>query len=258
MFTLDTDFSELDTEGIKEYMMDFGNILEDAFYDEDDEHKLLGHLMIMSRFINTSRHALDAQHLDNSPGIQKAYDIIWDYVEGKVRPIDFERFTNMINGFCLSYTQTKSCRLTWEVFDKYITTGLLTSIEFMLLQWCVLLLLALVRKDGWHIKPYDYDGPDEISFGFMGQVLYKVFRACAVVSGIPVPSYTDTDAGYDPDAEELFYSCPLIADAVCGIRGDLLSALGTDPSQYARLRNECRSRVLLPDKFAAKLPLDLF
>ncbi len=256
-FTLDTDLSKLDSKSAHRFMADFCDTAYAAFSERDERCKLLGNLLLMARFINAVRQAFDANGEDLSKGITKAYDTLWDYLEGKTRTTEFEEFANNLNGFYSNCSLGTDFDVPESFCEEYLSGAPeLTVLELTLFEWCDFLLLAVVCKAGWHIPCFEESCPEDmenIDFGGLSEMLDLISDICTELCGIQV---TSSRAGDLLKAEEQLYKKPLYLGIIANLQNDLKTALDAKPEQYHDLRSRYEGLSLMPDEYAVQLPLD--
>ncbi len=253
-FSLNTDFSKLDSQSANKFMTAFTDIADDAFCDRDEKCRLLADMLLMSRFLNAVRLAMETQGAELSPGITKAYNILWDHLEGKTQPVEFEEFANNLNGFYSNCAVGTDFDVPEEFYAEYVPNAAeLTALELCLFEWCDFLLLALVSKAGWHIPHFEDNCPEDIDFGGLSEMLDLISDMCLELCDINVPS---SRAGDLLKAEEQLYKTPLYTGFIAVLQNDLKTALNAAPADYRGLREKYRTLSALPDEYAARLPLD--
>ena len=84
-YTLNTDFSALEEPQTKEYLMDFGKIVEKVFESSDSRPRLLGNLLVLERYCNTVRQGLagHGHEAKLSVCLWYAQGLLWDYLGGR-------------------------------------------------------------------------------------------------------------------------------------------------------------------------------
>ena len=103
-YTLDTDFSSLNGPKAVNWIIGFQDMTEDAFADSSSHSRLLGNLLILEPYLHTIRQGL-ADRCRTVPAIlQEALDILWDYLEGRKAPSDFQDFANNLYAAALDYS----------------------------------------------------------------------------------------------------------------------------------------------------------
>ncbi len=253
-FSLNTDFSKLDSQSAHKFMTAFTDIADNAFCDRDEKCRLLGNLLLMSRFLNAVRLAMEEQDAELSPGITKAYDILWDYLEGKTQPVEFEEFANNLSGFCSNCAIGTDFDVPEEFYAEYVPNAAeLTALESTLFEWFDFLLLAVVNRAGWHIPHFEDNCPEDIDFGGLSEMLDIFSDMCFELCDIIVPS---SRAGDLLKAEEQLYKTPLYTGFIVVLQNDLKTALNAAPADYRGLREKYRTLSAFPDEYAARLPLD--
>ena len=93
-YTLNTDFSSLNGPKAANWIMGFQDMAEDAFADSGSHSRLLGNLLILEPYMHTLRQGLADLGRTVPVILQKAIDLLWDYLEGKKAVSDFQDFAN--------------------------------------------------------------------------------------------------------------------------------------------------------------------
>jgi len=256
-FSLDTDFSKLDSESAHKFMADFCDTAYAAFSGRDEKCKILGNLLLMARFINAVRLAMDTNGVDFSKGITKAYDTLWDYLEGKTRTTEFEEFANNLSGFYSNYNLGTDFDVPEDFYKEYVSGAPeLSALELTLFEWCDFLLIAVVCGAGWHIPHFEEncpEGMENIDFGGLSEMLDIISDMCIELCDIQVPSSRAVDL---LKADEQLYKTPLYTGIIANLQNDLKTALNAKPEQYHELRNRYETLSVMPDEYAVQLPLD--
>ncbi len=256
-FTLDTDFSKLDGESAHRFMANFCDTAYAVFSERDEKCKLLGNLLLLARFINAVRRAIDANGVEFSKGITKAYDTLWDYLEGKMQTTEFEEFANNLSGFYSNYILGTEFDVPESFYKKYVSSASeITVLEINLFEWCDFLLLAVVCRAGWHMPYFEEncpEGMENIDFGGLLEMLDLISDMCIELCGIQVPSSRAVDL---LKAEEQLYKTPLYLGIIANMQNDLKTALDAKPEQYHDLRSKYETLLIMPEEYAVRLPLD--
>ncbi len=80
---------------VRHEMLDNGCInWDDAFADSSSHSRLLGNLLILEPYMHTLRQGLADLGRTVPVILQKAIDLLWDYLEGKKAVSDFQDFAN--------------------------------------------------------------------------------------------------------------------------------------------------------------------
>ena len=74
-YTLDTDFSSLKGSQTYDWMLEFSDMVEEAFAEKDNRFCLLGNLLFMEIYVHTIRKGLTNRNEPLSAILQKALDI---------------------------------------------------------------------------------------------------------------------------------------------------------------------------------------
>ena len=102
-YTLDTDFSSLNGPKAVNWIIGFQDMTEDAFADSSSHSRLLGNLLILEPYLHTIRQGLADRGRTVPAILQEALDILWDYLEGRKAPSDFQDFANNLYAAALDY-----------------------------------------------------------------------------------------------------------------------------------------------------------
>ena len=66
--------------------MEFGNMVEHAFADCDNRQRLLGNLLVLTRYQNTLQQGLSKDGAELSLGLRRAVEQQWEFMEEKTHP----------------------------------------------------------------------------------------------------------------------------------------------------------------------------
>ncbi len=251
-FTLDTDFSKLSGEDAHKIMLDFTKIASDAFKN-DESRTLLGNLLVMSRYIGTVRTHMSSEGEKICHGILKAYNILWDCLEGKISAADYEEFANYLLGVMSNYNTGSDYDVPDEFYDEYFKGDFDPgALEINLVEWCVYLLVPLVVKDGGHIDYFE--GGDEdmggVDFCGLNLIMDVTLDMCVELTDTPVPSSKASDL---KKVYAEVYKTPLFTGIIKNIQNDLKTALEANHSDYSGLREKYRSLSIMPEKYALRI-----
>ena len=72
----------------------YQDMAEDALADSGSHTRLLGNLLILEPYMHTLRQGLADLGRTVPVILQKAIDLLWDYLEGKKAVSDFQDFAN--------------------------------------------------------------------------------------------------------------------------------------------------------------------
>ena len=93
-YTLKTDFAALEESQAYKYLINFREIVGEAFEYSDNRLCLLGNLLILERYCNTMQQGLAANDAQLSVCFRYAQGLLWDYLGGRVTAADFQDFAN--------------------------------------------------------------------------------------------------------------------------------------------------------------------
>lgn len=131
---------------------------EDAFADSSSHSRLLGNLLILEPYLHTIRQGL-ADRCRTVPAIlQEALDILWDYLEGRKAPSDFQDFANNLYAAALDYSVGEEITdAQAEFFRKYVDIPWGKNSEWQILTWLSVLLMEVVAISGGRLDFEEYE-----------------------------------------------------------------------------------------------------
>ena len=250
-FTLDTDFSTLSGSQTNEWILGFREMTKEAFAESDDRIRLLGNLLIMEQYIHTLRQGLAANSEYLSDTLQHAMDLLWDYLEGRTVPTDFQDFANNLfasvayNNIGEDLTDTQA-----EFYSEYFSDKELSGCEWLGIEWCSILLIQLVANEGGRVDFNELDMNEPIDFGEVEELLNILEDASIEFTGTPCPSSMAKDL---MKTEEQVHQTPLFREIISHIQNSLKTALSADPDQFLALRKEYQQYTIIPEEYAADL-----
>lgn len=250
-YTLNTDFSSLSGSQAGDWLSDFSKLAETAFEGRDDRARLLGNLLVIEQYVHTLRQGLAESGEQPSAILQRALDLLWDWLEGRVAPEDLQDFANNLYASVLSYNVGESLTDTQEEFDKEHFGGLdLNGCEWQIIGWIAVLLMELVAVAGGRLDFDEFERCKQVDFGGLGEFLDVLYDPCIEFTGTPLPSSTAKDL---LKAIERVYQTPMFRKIVSQIQKSLNTALEAVPEQFPALREEYRQYGIFPEEFAADL-----
>ena len=169
-YTLDTDFSSLNGPKAANWIMGFQDMAEDAFADSSSHSRLLGNLLILEPYLHTIRQGL-ADRCRTVPAIlQEALDILWDYLEGRKAPSDFQDFANNLYAATLNYNVGEEITdAQAEFYEKHIDIPWGSTCEWQILTWLSVLLMEVVAISGGWLDFEEYE--QDVDFVEMEEML---------------------------------------------------------------------------------------
>lgn len=248
-YTLDTDFSSLNGPKAVNWIIGFQDMTEDAFADSSSHSRLLGNLLILEPYLHTIRQGL-ADRGGTVPAIlQEALDILWDYLEGRKAPSDFQDFANNLYAAALDYNVGEEITDAQAEFSrKYVDIPWGKNSEWQILTWLSVLLMEVVAISGGWLDFEEYE--QDVDFVEMEEMLNMLADALIDLTNTPLPSNKASDV---MNAQEQVYQTPLFRQFIERIQNGLKAALSATPEQYPALREEYRQYTILPEEYAVKL-----
>lgn len=251
-YTLDTDFSSLNGPKAANWMMDFQDMIEDAFADSSSHTRLLGNLLILEPYMHTLRQGLADQGRTVPVILQKAIDPLWDYLEEKKEVSDFQDFANNLYAATLDYNVGEEITEEQEEFSRnFVDIPWGKTCEWQILTWLSTLLMEVVATCGGRLDFEEFEEYEqEIDFSEMDEMLNMLADAGIELIGMPL---SESKAADVMNAWERVSQTPLFRQVVERIQNGLKAALSAVPEQYPALREEYRRYTILPEEYAAKL-----
>lgn len=248
-YTLDTDFSSLNGPKAANWIMGFQDMAEDAFADSSSHSRLLGNLLILEPYLHTIRQGL-ADRCRTVPAIlQEALDILWDYLEGRKAPSDFQDFANNLYAAALDYNVGEEITdAQAEFYEKHIDIPWGSTCEWQILTWLSVLLMEVVAISGGWLDFEEYE--QDVDFVEMEEMLNMLVDVFIDLTDTPLQSNKAVDV---MNAWEQVSQTPLFRQVIERIQNGLKAALSAVPKQYPALREEYRQYTILPKEYAAKL-----
>lgn len=248
-YTLDTDFSSLNGPKAVNWIIGFQDMTEDAFADSSSHSRLLGNLLILEPYLHTIRQGL-ADRCRTVPAIlQEALDILWDYLEGRKAPSDFQDFANNLYAAALDYNVGEEITDAQAEFSrKYVDIPWGKNSEWQILTWLSVLLMEVVAISGGWLDFEEYE--QDVDFVEMEEMLNMLVDVFIDLTDTPLQSNKAVDV---MNAWEQVSQTPLFRQVIERIQNGLKAALSAVPEQYPALREEYRRYTILPKEYAAKL-----
>ena len=242
------DFSTLFPEERHGWRQDLYRLAEGAFRDQDDSRRLLGNLLVMERYLHTLEQGLAEKGEEPlSPGLRQGVELLWDCLEGRVHPLEFQDFANSLDACVFAHNVGDREDAPQSFWEQYLGDTQRTAYEWLALEWAACLLLQLVSIAGGEVDDPEKEGAARVDFYGVCNMLDLLENACSVLAG-PV----DQSGGYRETADRV-HATPLFQGLVAEIQNDLKTALTASSDQYAAFREEYRSLAILPEKYAAPL-----
>ena len=248
-YTLDTDFSSLNGPKAVNWIIGFQDMTEDAFADSSSHSRLLGNLLILEPYLHTIRQGLADRGRTVPAILQEALDILWDYLEGRKAPSDFQDFANNLYAAALDYNVGEEITDAQAEFSrKYVDIPWGKNSEWQILTWLSVLLMEVVAISGGWLDFEEYE--QDVDFVEMEEMLNMLVDVFIDLTDTPLQSNKAVDV---MNAQEQVYQTPLFRQFIERIQNGLKAALSATPEQYPALREEYRQYTILPEEYAAKL-----
>lgn len=249
-YTLDTDFSSLKGRETNDWLLELGNIAEEAFAGRDHRICLLGNLLVMEEYIHTIRDGLEPDRRLSSV-LQEASDMLWNYLDGGANPSVFQDFANNLFACILAANVGEDLTEEQEeFFAKYIAGANFSGCEAQAVEWCAVLLISLVSIEGWRLDFEDFKGVSRIDFVGIEEMLTILEDASIDLTGTPRLSNRAVDL---QKAEDQVHQTALFQGLVKRIQNCLNTALHVEPDQIMMLRGEFQKNEIIPKKYAKEL-----
>ena len=248
-YTLDTDFSSLNGPKAVNWIIGFQDMTEDAFADSSSHSRLLGNLLILEPYLHTIRQGLADRGRTVPAILQEALDILWDYLEGRKAPSDFQDFANNLYAAALDYNVGEEITDAQAEFSrKYVDIPWGKNSEWQILTWLSVLLMEVVAISGGWLDFEEYE--QDVDFVEMEEMLNMLVDVFIDLTDTPLQSNKAVDV---MNAQEQVYQTPLFRQFIERIQNGLKAALSATPEQYPALREEYRQYAILPEEYAARL-----
>lgn len=249
-FTLDTNFSSLTDAETHDWILGFPKMVMEAFADSDDRTRLLGNLLVLEQYVHTLQQGMSEDGREVSDVLKRALGLLWEYLEGRTNPMDFEDFANNLNACVLACNTGENLTETQEeFFNAHFPDGDLAD-EWLALEWCAILLMTLVVNAGGRVDFEDCLEKAPIDFYGLEELLTLLEDACIELTNTPKLSDRAVDL---EKACSLVHQTPLFRQIVENIQKSLKTALIATPKQFAALREEYQNDTILPKEYAADL-----
>lgn len=253
-YTLDTDFSVLNGPKAKNWVLHFRESAEEAFRDRGMSSWLLGNLLMLESYVHTLRQGLAARGRQPAAMVPYALDRLWDCLEGRTAPADWQDFANNLWAATLCYNVGEEIsEAQAEFYRRNFEDVNDCTYEWQILTWCATLFMYLVADAGGRLDFEEFEVDElgvQADFYGVDEMLSMLGDACVKLTNTPCPSYRANDV---EKAMELVYQTPLFRQLVSLIQGALKTALTAAPEQYGALRAEYQSKGVLPEEYAAGL-----
>lgn len=247
-YTLDTDFSSLKGSQTYDWMLEFSDMVEEAFAEKDNRFCLLGNLLFMEIYVHTIRKGLTNRNEPLSAILQKALDILWNYLAGYTDPNIFQDFANNLYACILAYNVGEDLNNVQMAFDQnYFADKDFITCEYQVIEWCAGLLIQLVAIEGGQLYredlQEDLERYNRVDFYGLEEMLNLLENICIDYANISRLSNTIEDI---IKAEEQVHQTVLFQQIIKQLQNSLKTALNAKPEQFMSLRNEYQKYSIIP------------
>lgn len=243
-YTLDTDFETLKpTEAVK-WMCEFREMVEEAFAEQNDKTRLLGHLLLLEAYTNTVHCGLKAQERQLFPLIQQGLDFLSGYMEETTEPNEFLEFaSNLYACVLLNNTGEELLDDQQAFYEEYFDDAELSTDEWLILEWIGGLLLELAVISG---EELDFDFYEE----FEGVEHIDLFYNMESMLNGLADSYVDL---LKISQYNQVYQTKEYQNVVSFVCSSLKTALSAAPEQFVLLQKEYKDKQIVPEEHAADI-----
>lgn len=233
------DPDDADGAWVKTWPADFVNWAGSAFEGCGNGQRLLGNLLVLSRYANTLGQGLAGKGKELLLNLQRATALLWDFLDGNIAPMEFTDFAALLYDCCYIQSTEEWDELDelWEELGEvpelfqevYIGDDRPYACEWMAVEWAARLLLQLVSIAGGRLDFDEFENCEHVDF----YGVYLMLEHLEYIAG----------AGEMPSFQEIART----------VREDLQRAQGAAPEEFALLREEYRSYTIVPEKYAQNL-----
>lgn len=226
--------------------------MENAFKNSDNHMRLLANLLVMEQYTNTLRQGLAASGKTLSTGLECARNILWDFLNARIAPTDFEAFANDFYDCLLAYNVGEITDAPKEFYDKYFTGSEPDAYELLAIEWSSGLLMQLVSIAGGNVDFEEFEDCERIDFYGIAIMLSILEDACIGLTIIPRPD----DMESREEALTQVHRSTLFQEIVRHVQNSVQTALNAAPDTYDSLRHDYSQYTILPEKYASALLLE--
>lgn len=249
-YTLDTDFFALNSQQARNWMIKFGDIMEDAFANCDDRHRLLGNLLIMEPYIHTVSQGLAISSKQLSHILQHTLDLLWDYLEGHTVPADFQDFANNLYACVIAHNVGTADDAPEEFYKEYFAGITINTYEWLAIEWNCILMMQLLAITRARLDFDEFEGCERVDFYGVSEMLNLLEDACIGLTNTPCIFSTERDR---EKALDQVHQTPLFQQIISHFEVSLKTAITAVSEQFPFLRDKYRQYTIIPEKYAKDL-----
>lgn len=248
--TLDTDFTTLNEKESKEWILNFREMVQEAFAESDNRTCLLGNLLVLEEYVHTIGDGLE-NDVPLSIVLKEAIDILWNYLDGNTTFNDFQDFANNLFACVLAFNVGEDLTEKQQNFcQKYFGDGDMSGCEAQAIGWCSGLLMQLVAIEGGRLDYDEFDDVSRIDFYGVEEMLTILEDICIDLTDTPVASHRAVDL---ERAEGQVHKTQLFQNLIKHIQDCLRTARNANSDDFLHLRNEYQKHGLLPKQYCKDL-----
>lgn len=249
--TLFCDFASLNRKNAGDWVSNCSKLADEAFRNSNNQTRLLGNLLVLEQYMHTLEQGLQENGEEPLPITYQSIQMLWDYLDGKIKPSDFADFANALYACVLEFMVGEELTEEQSAFyENHFSEGNDNLVEWEILCWASFLMLELLSIYGEHLDFDEFESCDAIDFVEIDEMLNGLNDACIDFAGVECPSSYAKDV---IKAMEDVYETPLFRSVVLQIQKGLKAALDAVPEDYAKLREEYRQYSIIPQEFAGAL-----
>lgn len=148
-----------------DYQMEFSRTaIENVFANCDNEKRLLGNLLVLTRYKNTLQQGLSREGKVLSLGLRNAVELLWDFLEKNALPSKFADFSNLLYECHYINSVGESDELPEPFYSEYFGNNYPCAYEWMAVEWASGLLMQLVAIAGGRLDYDDFEGCEHVDF----------------------------------------------------------------------------------------------
>ena len=247
--TLFCDFASLNRKDAGDWVSNCSKLADEAFKNSSNQTRLLGNLLVLEQYMHTLEQGLQENGEEPLPITYQSIQMLWDYLDGKMKPSDFADFANSLYACVLEFVVGEE--LTEEqsaYYENHFPEGNDNLVQWEILCWASFLMLELLSIYGERLDFDEFESCDAVDFVEIDEMLNGLNDACIDFAGVECPSSYAKDV---LKAIEDVYETSLFQSIVLQIQKALKDALDALPEDYAKLRKEYRHSAILPQEFAS-------
>ena len=230
-------------------MSNCSKLADEAFKNSSNQTRLLGNLLVLEQYMHKLEQGLQENGEEPLPITYQSIQMLWDYLDGKMKPSDFADFANSLYACVLEFMVGEE--LTEEqsaYYENHFPEGNDNLVQWEILCWASFLMLELLSIYGERLDFDEFESCDAVDFVEIEEMLNGLNDACMDFAGVECPSSYAKDV---LEAIEDVYETLLFQSIVLQIQKALKDALDALPEDYAKLRKEYRHSAILPQEFAS-------